>query len=145
MHVMVGGLVMGRDYHPSECHGDEWEFERCWELSSVFFSSRRRHTRFDCDWSSDVCSSDLENLPVRDALIDLQLSDESAINEHKEETASALHAQGIEDDASVFVQLNQRTISSILRRISGKRCNILLRNPWHLFNGHVFARYLAAN
>src|SRR2546430_6426678 len=27
--------------------------------STVFFSSRRRHTRFDCDWSSDVCSSDL--------------------------------------------------------------------------------------
>src|SRR5256886_15545370 len=27
-----------------------------------FFSSRRRHTRFDCDWSSDVCSSDLANL-----------------------------------------------------------------------------------
>src|SRR2546430_15378089 len=27
--------------------------------SSCFFSSRRRHTRFDCDWSSDVCSSDL--------------------------------------------------------------------------------------
>src|SRR5256886_7282380 len=27
--------------------------------SFFFFSSRRRHTRFDCDWSSDVCSSDL--------------------------------------------------------------------------------------
>src|SRR5256886_7398783 len=26
---------------------------------TFFFSSRRRHTRFDCDWSSDVCSSDL--------------------------------------------------------------------------------------
>src|SRR2546427_8241279 len=26
-----------------------------------FFSSRRRHTRFDCDWSSDVCSSDLDD------------------------------------------------------------------------------------
>src|SRR5207237_555529 len=25
-----------------------------------FFSSRRRHTRFKCDWSSDVCSSDLD-------------------------------------------------------------------------------------
>src|SRR5688572_14419659 len=24
-----------------------------------FFSSRRRHTRFDCDWSSDVCSSEV--------------------------------------------------------------------------------------
>src|SRR2546430_5378840 len=35
-----------------------------WNKSShflflFFFSSRRRHTRFDCDWSSDVCSSDL--------------------------------------------------------------------------------------
>src|SRR5256886_9695723 len=29
--------------------------------SFFFFSSRRRHTRFDCDWSSDVCSSDLAN------------------------------------------------------------------------------------
>src|SRR5260370_3386517 len=27
--------------------------------SLFFFSSRRRHTRFKCDWSSDVCSSDL--------------------------------------------------------------------------------------
>src|SRR5690606_40410842 len=27
--------------------------------SSFFFSSRRRHTRFSRDWSSDVCSSDL--------------------------------------------------------------------------------------
>src|SRR2546427_4036166 len=30
-------------------------------LFFFFFSSRRRHTRFDCDWSSDVCSSDLIN------------------------------------------------------------------------------------
>src|SRR5690606_39438938 len=28
-------------------------------LSVFFFSSRRRHTRFSRDWSSDVCSSDL--------------------------------------------------------------------------------------
>src|SRR5260370_39990993 len=28
-----------------------------------FFSSRRRHTRFKCDWSSDVCSSDLKLRP----------------------------------------------------------------------------------
>src|SRR5256886_10288077 len=33
---------------------------RCGSTSrTFFFSSRRRHTRFDCDWSSDVCSSDL--------------------------------------------------------------------------------------
>src|SRR5690242_5112811 len=28
-------------------------------LLFFFFSSRRRHTRLTCDWSSDVCSSDL--------------------------------------------------------------------------------------
>src|SRR5689334_24085453 len=30
-----------------------------------FFSSRRRHTRWNCDWSSDVCSSDLQVLRLR--------------------------------------------------------------------------------
>src|SRR2546430_10682712 len=30
----------------------------------MFISSRRRHTRFDCDWSSDVCSSDLPATPL---------------------------------------------------------------------------------
>src|SRR5438132_13196752 len=30
-----------------------------------FFSSRRRHTRSLCDWSSDVCSSDLGDLVER--------------------------------------------------------------------------------
>ena len=29
-----------------------------------FFSSRRRHTRFTSDWSSDVCSSDLGKLKL---------------------------------------------------------------------------------
>src|SRR5437588_11248049 len=41
-----------------------------------FFSSRRRHTRSLCDWSSDVCSSDLEiNLQRRrnQVFIDAQL------------------------------------------------------------------------
>src|SRR5690606_40850478 len=28
-------------------------------VADLFFSSRRRHTRFSRDWSSDVCSSDL--------------------------------------------------------------------------------------
>src|SRR5690606_40576767 len=33
-------------------------------VTFFFFSSRRRHTRFSRDWSSDVCSSDLgKNLP----------------------------------------------------------------------------------
>src|SRR5689334_23492131 len=31
-------------------------------VSFFFFSSRRRHTRWNYDWSSDVCSSDLTDL-----------------------------------------------------------------------------------
>src|SRR5436309_11228389 len=45
-----------------------------------FFSSRRRHTRFSRDWSSDVCSSDL-NCPMSkdeyDRFYDALLSAES--------------------------------------------------------------------
>src|SRR6267154_4291007 len=38
----------------------------CWFF---FFSSRRRHTRWTGDWSSDVCSSDLQELPLREARV----------------------------------------------------------------------------
>src|SRR5690606_40570457 len=55
------------------------------------FSSRRRHTRFSRDWSSDVCSSDLKKeivleLPeslkakIGDAFVDFWIHGESAIN-----------------------------------------------------------------
>src|SRR2546430_8391699 len=44
---VVGGVV--------ETHGRK---ETQALLDGLVFSSRRRHTRFDCDWSSDVCSSD---------------------------------------------------------------------------------------
>src|SRR5205807_4136646 len=35
------------------------------ERGSFFFSSRRRHTRLQGDWSSDVCSSDLSHARKR--------------------------------------------------------------------------------
>src|SRR6266481_8430175 len=34
-------------------------------LFFFFFTSRRRHTRWNCDWSSDVCSSDLRAVSGR--------------------------------------------------------------------------------
>src|SRR6267154_4365810 len=44
-----------------------------------FFSSRRRHTRWTGDWSSDVCSSDLDLVercmgPVKQAMDDAKVS-----------------------------------------------------------------------
>src|SRR5256886_13232455 len=46
------GMNEGGTHKSSEYYSSE-------HTSFFFFSSRRRHTRFDCDWSSDVCSSDL--------------------------------------------------------------------------------------
>src|SRR6266853_5058038 len=43
-----------------------------------FFSSRRRHTRFDCDWSSDVCSSDLGDQYLRPAERQVERPDEQS-------------------------------------------------------------------
>src|SRR5690606_41009125 len=40
-----------------------------------FFSSRRRHTRFSRDWSSDVCSSDLFYSERRIALDKIYLNE----------------------------------------------------------------------
>src|SRR5947209_15682008 len=44
-----------------------------------FFSSRRRHTRYWHDWSSDVCSSDLEVGPGGVGLLDLERIDTSRL------------------------------------------------------------------
>src|SRR6266581_3839397 len=41
------------------------------QLAMFFFSSRRRHTRWTGDWSSDVCSSDLLIPRTRDARLDM--------------------------------------------------------------------------
>src|SRR3712207_8537694 len=53
----------------------------------LFFSSRRRHTRYWRDWSSDVCSSDLslgvtavELLPVHQFVVDRLLAERGLTN-----------------------------------------------------------------
>src|SRR5260370_389103 len=70
-------------------------------LFLFFFSSRRRHTRFKCDWSSDVCSSDLlliaegrkglgflESLPV----VVINPKVEHVVRHHPEHNPVAEHA-----------------------------------------------------
>src|SRR5437764_3510296 len=44
----------------------------CWIF---FFSSRRRHTRYIGDWSSDVCSSDLAKWPPRIRVAEPEIAD----------------------------------------------------------------------
>src|SRR5438876_1296536 len=67
MRSIVGGFVLVRSDDRAEGHADEFDLERIEAaipaVEAFFFSSRRRHTRWTGDWSSDVCSSDLERVP----------------------------------------------------------------------------------
>src|SRR5256885_16640777 len=65
---------------------------------SIFFSSRRRHTRLQGDWSSDVCSSDLRRCLRRNQPGPYQL--QAAIN--------AVHA-----DAATFEQTDWSQIVAL--------------------------------
>src|SRR6266481_3845936 len=65
-----------------------------------FFSSRRRHTRWNCDWSSDVCSSDLgaEIAAVENALRE-QIDVETSFTQypgHATEIAAAAAADSVD-------------------------------------------------
>src|SRR2546430_7754890 len=63
----IGRMVLAADGRKAnDSHADCYQYFCVPEYGTAngrlhffFFSSRRRHTRFGCDWSSDVCSSDL--------------------------------------------------------------------------------------
>src|SRR5256885_3714175 len=61
---------------------------RALQVLFFFFSSRRRHTRLQGDWSSDVCSSDLA-LRLAEVLIPRQLP--QRINEHATDRRKSAH------------------------------------------------------
>src|SRR2546430_9792776 len=93
----------------------------------LFFSSRRRHTRFDCDWSSDVCSSDL-GAPVRDpagSLLGAVLVFRDITARRQNEKARGLLAAIVESSEDAIVSKNLDGVRSEERRV-GKEC----RSRW---------------
>src|SRR5256886_5663210 len=74
-----------------------------------FFSSRRRHTRFDCDWSSDVCSSDLISA-LRGREPDARVAVLVAAHAHAVPIVNALRTAGVEVLGVDLVPLAQRPI-----------------------------------
>src|SRR6266850_2519824 len=76
-----------------------------------FFSSRRRHTRLQGDWSSDVCSSDLEK---RRAAHAGELG-------HREGPASKLRAAQLELASERRSERGQRLGLDLARKIRGDR------------------------
>src|SRR3989475_7542374 len=92
-------------------------------FSFFFFSSRRRHTRFDCDWSSDVCSSDLFEslkpdrrarvlaLDLEPGLIDAYVGEDLFVDAHKQLLKSGFWLSNLEVQGTVKMR------SSTLRRL----------------------------
>src|SRR5256886_2922691 len=62
-HWWIGLAILAQGMHASI--NLQIGLMSCDVFMFFFFSSRRRHTRFDCDWSSDVCSSDLRLADTR--------------------------------------------------------------------------------
>src|SRR5690606_40810696 len=95
---------------------------RSWSVV-FFFSSRRRHTRFSRDWSSDVCSSDLLQQQLALGLVGLQLPGQvrgEAEVAGQGGQAHALPAQGFAEAALLAPERSEE------RRV-GKEC----RSRWY--------------
>src|SRR5207302_8313001 len=92
-------------------------------LFFFFFSSRRRHTRFSRDWSSDVCSSDLQYLfgPVTDSF-----ASENLVEARRAGECIAFDAGG-GLDVAITANDSWESVSAKLRseeRRVGKECRI---------------------
>src|SRR2546421_7840755 len=80
-------------------------------LAFFFFSSRRRHTRSDRDWSSDVCSSDLYRLRPR-SFHASQLS----------------HDSGTSSGGDSFRGSNQRKSTAVYLLVASRICPLRVRS-----------------
>src|SRR5690606_40531592 len=93
-----------------------------------FFSSRRRHTRFSRDWSSDVCSSDLSGASSTDedyTPLDFRWQLSSADAQHATLTpANGVSTQFRSDQAGTYEVM--LTVSRSEERRVGKEC----RSGW---------------
>src|SRR6266480_5977331 len=77
-----------------------------------FFSSRRRHTRLTCDWSSDVCSSDLGLASTAVGVVPPQLS---GMASGANNTARQLGlATGIAGLGAIFQSKIESTLTSLV-------------------------------
>src|SRR5256885_5003027 len=88
-----------------------------------FFSSRRRHTRLQGDWSSDVCSSDL----INDIKSGFALGDPHNLELHAAWLIRPYFEQGRVTDFNALTHVARReaALRSEERRV-GKEC----RSRW---------------
>src|SRR5207253_6474341 len=69
-----------------------------------FFSSRRRHTRWPRDWSSDVCSSDLERGKLVGGLA-IEMGKEVQLLDHRQLRLQPVQMPQPADQLAAFLRL----------------------------------------
>ena len=84
-------------------------------LAGVFFSSRSRHTRFDCDWSSDVCSSDLRVFDDRGYFVSKKLQQRFKYDFDK--VREILFANGLADKWEAILDADEAKLKIILKEL----------------------------
>src|SRR5689334_24806473 len=89
-----------------------------------FFSSRRRHTRWNCHWSSDVCSSDLTGASVERVIVKNGRVTGVALA-GGEEISSRMVISGLDPRLTFTRLVEPRELRSEERRV-GKEC----RSRW---------------
>src|SRR3712207_7044488 len=96
-------------------------------LNYFFFSSRRRHTRYWRDWSSDVCSSDLE--PDKRRQIAL-MPRKKAVD--ASQVLGLLHARGALEgvDVALIAGKSEAEAARALRRSEERRVGKECRSRW---------------
>src|SRR5256885_9633200 len=90
-------------------------------------SSRRRHTRLQGDWSSDVCSSDLDIAQTHSALRALQSIDH--ISPAMLDAVDILVARDAHGNVAAAVD-DERFGDVVLRKIGRASCGKECRSRW---------------
>src|SRR5437762_7265552 len=88
-------------------------------VDCFFFSSRRRHTRYIGDWSSDVCSSDLEATPAQANAFLAAITE--LFQKLHEADGFRRRVEGMDRDARHFAA-DVRTLARSEERRVGKEC-----------------------
>src|SRR2546429_3360695 len=97
-----------------------------------FFSSRRRHTRCSRDWSSDVCSSDLRRLIIKD-LTSIGLEVEAGHHE----VAPAQHEIDFQYAEALQTADNLATFRFIVRNVAYRHAFLATFMPKPIFGQNV--------
>src|SRR5687768_9456803 len=106
----------------------------CYYLLFFFFSSRRRHTRCSRDWSSDVCSSDLQLQPadrVKIITFDDEIRDLNEFTSNRETLRTAINTARSGNGSKVYDAFESAL--NTIRRIQGRKEIVVFSDAvdWH--------------